>query len=82
MPRPSKTKAREEALERRQAARADCAQAFAGILSQRDLRPIVLALADWQQAAEALNEEGQTVCDEASAYVDERSDTWQESDKG
>jgi hypothetical protein len=40
MPRPSKTKAREEALERLQAAQEDFAQAFAGILSQLDLRPI------------------------------------------
>jgi hypothetical protein len=65
MPRPSKTKARE-----------DFAQAFAGILSQLDLRPIAQALADWRQAVEALKEEVQTVHDEASAYVDERSDTW------
>ena len=71
MPRPSKTKARE-----------DFVQAFAGILSQLDLRPIAQALADWRQAAKALKEEVQTVHDEASAYVDERSDTWQESDKG
>ena len=82
MPRPSKTKALEEALERLQAAREDFAQACEGILSQLDLRPIVQALADWRQAAEALKDEAQTVHDDASAYFDERSDKWQESEKG
>jgi DNA-directed RNA polymerase subunit L len=82
MPRPPKTKALEEALEQLHAAREDVAQAFEGILSQRDLRPIAQALADWRQAAEALKEEAQTVYDDASAYLDERSDTWQESEKG
>ena len=68
MPRPPKTKALEEALEKLQAAREDFAQAFEGILSQLDLRPIAQALAAWRQAAEALQEEAQTVYDDASAY--------------
>jgi hypothetical protein len=82
MPRPPQTKALEEALEQLQAAREVFAQAFEGILSQLDLRPIAQALADWRQAAEALQDEVQTVYDDASAYFDARSDTGQESDKG
>ena len=78
----SKTKALEAALERLQAAREDFAQAFAGILSQIDLRPIAQALADWRQAAEAFREEAQRVHGDASTYYDDRSEQWQDSGKG
>jgi hypothetical protein len=57
MPRPPKTQALEEALEKLQAVREDFAQAFEGILSQLDLSPIEQALAEWRQAAEAFREE-------------------------
>jgi hypothetical protein len=40
-----------------QHAREDFAQAFEGILSQLDLSSIEQALADWRQAAEALQQE-------------------------
>jgi hypothetical protein len=73
MPRPPKTKALEEALEKLQAAREDFAQAFEGILSQLDLSPIEGALADWRQAAEAFREEAQRVHGDASTYYDDRS---------
>ncbi len=53
MPRPPKTKALEEALERLQHAREDFTQTFEGILPQFDLSPIEQALANWRQAAEA-----------------------------
>jgi len=82
MPRPPKTKALEEALEKLRAAREDFAPAFDGILSQLDLKPIEQALADWRQAAEALKQEAQAVYDDVSAYFDERSENWQDSDKG
>jgi hypothetical protein len=82
MPRPPKTKALEEALEKLQAAREDFAQACAGILSQLDLSPVEQALADWRQAAEALKQEAQAVYEGAAAYFDERSENWQDSDKG
>jgi hypothetical protein len=82
MPRPPKTKALEEALEKLQAAREDFAQACAGILSQLDLSPVEQALADWRQAAKALKQEAQAVYDDASTYFDDRSESWQESDKG
>jgi hypothetical protein len=65
MPRPPKTKALEEALERLQHAREDFAQAFEGILSQLDLSLIEQALAHWRQAAEALQQEAQAVYDDA-----------------
>jgi hypothetical protein len=68
MPRPPKTKVLEEALEKLHAAREALAQAFASLLSQLDLRPIAQALTDWRQAVEALQEEAQTVYDDASAY--------------
>jgi hypothetical protein len=82
MPRPPKTKALEEALERLQHAREDFAQAFKGILSQLDLSPIEQALADWRQAVEAFQHEAQAVYDNAQAYFDDRSEMWQESEKG
>src|SRR6516165_8564539 len=82
MPRPPKTKALEEALEKLQAAREDFAQAFEGLLSQLDLSPIEKALADWRQAAEAFKEEAQAVHDGASAYFDDCSEQWQDSEKG
>ena len=82
MPRPPKTKALEEALEKLQAAREDFAQAFEGILSQLDLSPIEGTLADWRQAAEAFREEAQRVHGDASTYYDDRSEPWQGSGKG
>jgi len=82
MPRPPQTKALEEALEKLQAAREDFAQAFEGLLSQLDLSPIEKALADWRQAAEAFKEEAQAVHDGASAYFDDCSEQWQDSEKG
>ena len=82
MPRPPKTKALEEALEKLQVTRKDFTQAFDGILSPLDLSAIEQALADWRQAAEALKHEAQAVYDDASAYFDERSESWQDSDKG
>ena len=82
MPRPLKTKALEEALEKLQAAREDFAQAFEGILSQLDLSPIEGVLADWRQAAEAFREEAQRVHGDASTYYDDRSEPWQDSEKG
>jgi len=81
MPRP-KTKALEEALEKLQAAREDFAQAFDGILSQLDLSPIEGALADWRQAAEAFVNAAQAAHEDASTYFDERSEKWQDSEKG
>ena len=59
MPRPPKTKAFEEALERLQHAREDFAQAFEGILSLLDLSPLEQALAARRQAAEAFQQEAQ-----------------------
>src|SRR2546425_13325554 len=82
MPRPPKTKALEEALAKLQAAREDFAQAFEGILSQLDLSPIEGALADWRQTAEAFRAEAQRVHEDASAYYDDRSEQWQDSEKG
>jgi len=81
MPRPPKTKAPEEALERLQHAREDFAQAFEGILSLLDLSPLEQALADRRQATEAFQQEAQVGYD-VSAYFDDRSETWQESAKG
>ncbi len=72
MPKP-KTKALQEAFDKLQAAREDFAQAFEGILSQLDLRPVEKALADWRQRA---------VHEDASTFFDERSEKWQESEKG
>jgi len=82
MPRPPKTKALAEALERLQHAREDFAQAFESILSQLDLSPLEQALADWRQAAEAFKEEAQAVYDAAQAYFDDRSEHWQDAEKG
>ena len=65
-----------------QHAREDFAQAFKGILSQLDLSPIEQALADWRQAVEAFQHEAQAVYDNAQAYFDDRSEMWQESEKG
>jgi hypothetical protein len=82
MPRPPKTKALEEALEKLQTARKDFAQPFEGMLSQLDLRAVEQVLAAWRQAAEALKKEAQAVYDDASAYFDDRAEHWQESEKG
>ena len=82
MPTRPKTKALEEALEKLQAAREAFAQAFDGILSQLDMSPIEGALADWRQAAEAFREEAQRVHGDASTYYDDRSEHWQDSEKG
>jgi hypothetical protein len=82
MPRPPKTKALEEALEKLQAAREDFAQAFEGILSQLDLSPIEQALAEWRQASEAFREEAQAVHAAASTYYDDCSEPWQDSEQG
>ena len=82
MPRPPKTKALEEALEKLQAARKDFAQAFEGILSQLGLSAVEQALAAWRQAAEAVKKEAPVVYDDARAFFDDRSAHWQESEKG
>jgi len=81
MPTP-KTKALQEAFDKLQAAREDFAQAFEGILSQLDLSPVEKALADWRQAAEAFVDEARAVHEDASTFFDERSEKWQESEKG
>ena|SRR5215831_9313266 len=82
MPRPPKTKAPEEALERLQHAREDFNQAFEGILSLLDLSPLEQALADRCQTTEAFQQEAQAGYDDAQAYFDDRSETSQESEKG
>ena len=64
MPRPPKTKAFEEALERLQHAREDLVQAFEGTLFQLGLSPSEQALANWRQAAEAFQQEAQAVYDD------------------
>ena len=81
MPRP-KTKALAEAFEKLQAAREDFAQAFEGLVSQLDLSPVEQALADWRQAAEVFVDEARAMHDDASAYFDERSERWQNAEKG
>src|SRR5689334_21874936 len=82
MPRPPKTTAPEEALERLQHAREDFAHAFESIFSLLDLSPLEQALADRCQAAEAFQQEAQACDDEAHAYFGDRSEAWQESKKG
>ena len=81
MPKP-KTKALQEAFDKLQAAREDFAQAFDGLLFQLDLRPVEKALADWRQAAEAFVDAARAVHEAASTFFDERSEKWQESEKG
>src|SRR5262249_35280544 len=82
MPRPPTTKALEEALEKLQHAREDFAQAFEGLLAQLDLSAVGQALADWRHAAEVFREEAQRVHEDASTYFDDRSEHWQDSEKG
>jgi hypothetical protein len=71
MPRPPKTKALDEALEKPHAARQDFAQACEGMLAQRDLRAVEQALATWRQAAAAVKKEAYVVYDNANVYCDD-----------
>jgi hypothetical protein len=82
MPTRPKTKALEEALEKLQAAREAFAQAFDGILSQLDMSPIEGALADWRPSCRSVREEAQRVHGDASTHYDDRSEHWQDSEKG
>ena len=71
MPRPPKTTALDEALEKPHAARQDLAQACEGILAQRDLSPGEQALATWRQAAEAVKNEADVVYDSTNVDYDD-----------
>ena len=82
MPRPPKTKALDEALEKPPAARQDFAQACAGMLAQRDLRAGEQALATWRQTAEAVKKEADVVYDDANVYGDNHSTHWQAAEQG
>jgi hypothetical protein len=71
MPRPPKTTALDEALEKPHAARQDFAQACASMLAQRDLRAGEQALATWCQAAEAVKNEAYVVYDSTNVDYDD-----------
>jgi hypothetical protein len=82
MPRPPKTKALDEALEKSHTARQDFVQACADMLAQRDLRAVEQALATWRQSAEAVQKEADVVYDDAQVYGDNHSAHWQAAENG
>lgn len=81
MPKPKTTKL-QALLEQLEAARGNFAAAFEHITEQLDFSPVEDALTAWRQAAEAFATAARTVHDEASAYYEARSETWQDSEKG
>jgi len=82
MPRPPKTTALDEALEKPHTARQDVVQACADMLAQRDLRAVEQALATWRQSAEAVQQEADVVYDDAQVYGDNHSAHWQAAEHG
>jgi hypothetical protein len=82
MPRPPKTTALDEALEKSHTARQDFVQACADMLAQRDLRAVEQALATWRQSAEAVQKEADVVYDDAQVYGDNHSAHWQAAENG
>ena len=81
MPRPPKTTALDEALEKPHAARQDFAQACAGMLAQRDLRAGEQALVTWRQAAEAVKNEAYVVYDSTNVDYDDTLHTGKRQSK-
>jgi len=77
-----KTESLVDALQKLESARDAFTQAFEEVISTLDMSPVQKALEEWRKAAEVFQDEARGVYDAVSAYYDERSEKWQESDKG